>query len=69
MVRLKVKEIAKQKGLSMGKLSRLADVSYKTVKRVYDDPYYGVTVNTLGRLAKALGVPTSDLIEDVPEKS
>jgi DNA-binding Xre family transcriptional regulator len=67
MVRLRVKEIAQQKGMSMGKLSRLADVSYKTVKRVYDDPHYGVTVNTLGRLAKALGVPTADLIEDVPD--
>ena len=67
MVRLRVKEIAERKGMSMGKLSRLADVSYKTVKRIYDDPHYSPTVATLGRLAKALGVPTSELIEDVPD--
>lgn len=65
MVRLRVKEIAVQKGMSMGKLSRIADVSYKTVKRIYDDPHYSPTLVILGRLAKALGVPTSDLIEDV----
>ena len=68
MVRLRVKEIARQKGFSMGKLSRAADISYKTVKRIYDDPYYGVTVYTLGRLAKALGVSTADLLEDVPDE-
>jgi transcriptional regulator with XRE-family HTH domain len=68
MVRLRVKEIAERKGMSMGKLSRLADVSYKTVKRIYDDPLYSPTVATLGRLAKALGVSTADLIEDVPDK-
>ncbi len=67
MVRLRVKEIAERKGMSMGKLSRLADVSYKTVKRIYDDPLYSPTVATLGRLAKALEVPTSELIEDVAE--
>jgi len=67
MVRLRVKEIAVKKGMSMGKLSRVADVSYKTVKRIYDDPQYSPTLFTLGRLAKALGVPTTDLIEDVPD--
>jgi transcriptional regulator with XRE-family HTH domain len=67
MVRLRVKEIAEKKGMSMGKLSRVADVSYKTVKRIYDDPRYSPTLFTLGRLAKALGVPTTDLIEDVPD--
>jgi transcriptional regulator with XRE-family HTH domain len=68
MVRLRVKEIAEKKGMSMGKLSRLADVSYKTVKRIYDDSQYSPTLVTLGRLAKALGVPTTDLIEDVPDE-
>jgi transcriptional regulator with XRE-family HTH domain len=67
MVRLRVKEIAEQKGMSMGKLSRVADVSYKTVKRIYDDPHYSPTLVILARLAKALGVPTADLIEDVPD--
>ncbi len=68
MIRLRVKEIAKQKSISMGKLSRLSDVSYRTVQRIYNDPDYIPTIPTLERLAKTLGVPTSELIEDVPDK-
>ena len=67
MVRLRVKEVAQQKGFSMGKLSRVSDVSYNTIKRIYDDPYYSITTVTLGKLAKALGVPTAELIEDTPD--
>ncbi len=52
----------------MGKLSRLSDVSYRTVQRIYNDPDYIPTIPTLERLAKTLGVPTSELIEDVPDK-
>jgi len=65
-VRLRVKEIAKEKGLSMGKLSRVADVAYNTIKRMFKDPYYSTTTVTLEKLAKALGVPTGALLEDIP---
>lgn len=69
-VRLRVKEISKEKGFSMGKLQRDADVAYNTVKRIFKDPYYITTTETLGKLAKALGVPPGELIEEVPnEKS
>jgi len=67
VVRLGVREIAEGKGIGMNKLSRLADVNIKTIRRLYDDPSYSPTVNTLSKLAKALGVPTSELIEDVPD--
>jgi len=67
MIRLRVKEIAQQKDLSMGKLSRTADVAYRTVKLIYDDPYRDVSLSTLTRLAKALGVPVVDLIEELPD--
>ncbi len=68
MIRLKVRETAKQKGMSMGKLSRTADVSYRTIKLIYSDPYRDVAVSTLEKLARALGVPTAELIEDVPDE-
>ena len=69
-VRLRVKEIAREKGISMGKLQRDADVAYNTVKRMFKDPYYITTTETLGKLAKALGVLPGELIEEVPnEKS
>ena len=66
-VRLRVKEVAKQKGFSMGKLQRDADVAYNTVKRMFKDPYYITTTETLGKLARALGVQPGELIEEVAD--
>jgi DNA-binding Xre family transcriptional regulator len=68
-VRLRVREIAEEKGIGMNKLSRLADVNIKTIRRLYDDPQYSPTVNTLSKIARALGVHTSELIEDIPDTS
>jgi DNA-binding Xre family transcriptional regulator len=68
MIRLRVKELAKARGLSMGKLSRLSDVSFTTIKRIFDDPYYSVTTHTLDKLANALGVTPADLIEFIPDR-
>jgi DNA-binding Xre family transcriptional regulator len=67
-VRLRVKEVAQEKGMSMGKLHRAADVSYKTIKRIYSDPFYATTTITLGKLAKVLGVSPGELIEEVPDE-
>ena len=66
-VRLRVKEVAKEKGISMGKLQRDADIAYNTIKRMFKDPYYVTTTETLGKLARALGVPPGELIEEVPD--
>jgi len=68
MVRLRVRELAEQKKISMSKLSRTADVNYKTIQAIWRNPYQGVNTKTLERLAKALGVSTAELIEDVPEE-
>jgi DNA-binding Xre family transcriptional regulator len=68
MIRLRVKEIAREKGISMGKLQRDADLAYNTVRRIFKDPYYITTTETLGKLAKALSVPISDLLEEVPDQ-
>ncbi len=69
MIRLRVKEVAQEKGFSLGKLSRASDVAYNTVKAIYRNPYKEVTTTTLNKLAGALGVPASELIEDVPDDS
>jgi DNA-binding Xre family transcriptional regulator len=66
-VKLRVKEIAKEKGISQGKLSRSADVDIKTLQRIYRQPTTIVTTETLGKLAKALGVDASELIESVAD--
>lgn len=67
-VRLRVREVAMEKGIGMGKLQRTADVAYNTVKRMFRDPYYITTTETLGKIARALGVPPGELIEEVSDQ-
>lgn len=67
MLRLKVKEIAEQKGINMTKLSQRSEVSFNTVKSIFKNPYRSVTTDTLERLAKVLGVSPLDLLEDTPD--
>ncbi len=67
MIRLRVKEVAQAKGIGMLKLSRLADVSYRTVQGVWRDPYREISIKTLEKFARALSVPSHELIEDEPD--
>lgn len=69
MVRLRVKEIAQEKHISMGRLSRQSDVNYRTIQRIYNEPDYMPTIPTLEKIARVLGVPTGDLIEDTDGSS
>jgi DNA-binding Xre family transcriptional regulator len=69
MVRLRVKEVAQEKGISQGKLSRSSDVDIKTLQKIYRYPTSIVTTETLDKLAKALRVSVRDLIEDVPDNA
>lgn len=66
MIRLKVKEIAKSKGISMGRLGRMADIDIKTIRRIYQHPTESITLATLDKIAEALGVDASELIESIP---
>lgn len=67
MLRLRVKEVAKARGISMAKLSRMADLNPRTVQAIYQDPYRDVAYSTLVKIAKALNVDVSDLTEEVPD--
>ena len=67
MIRLKIREVAEAKGISRTRLSRLADTNYKTINALWNDPYREVTTTTLDKIATALGVPVTDLIETVPD--
>ena len=68
MVRLRVKELAQERGISMSKLSRIADVSYKTIQLMYRYPDHGFNSKTLERVAAALHVSMGELFENVPDK-
>ncbi len=65
--RLRIKEVATSKGISLTKLSQRSEVAYNTVRKVWRDPYTDVTVSTLQRLADVLGVNVNELIESVPD--
>lgn len=68
MIRLRVKEVAEAKGVSRLRLSRIADVNYKTIQGIWRDPYKEISIRTLEKLGRALKVPSSELIEDVPDE-
>jgi DNA-binding Xre family transcriptional regulator len=68
MVRLRVKELLQQKSMSMGKLSRVSDVSLNTIRRMCKDPGYSPTLHTMVSVAKALGVSISDLYEEISDE-
>ena len=68
MLRLRIKEVAESKGYNMSTLSRASDVPFITIRRAWKNPYYELRLTTLHKIALALGVPTSELIEDEPEE-
>jgi len=67
MRRLRVKEVAQAKGFSMAKLQRMADINLKTIQAIWHNPQHDASLKTLDKIAKALGVPITELLEDVPE--
>ena len=68
MIRLRVREIAEARNINMSKLSRMADLNYNTIRAIWDDPMRDIAVSTLEKLAKALGVEVTELIEVQPEE-
>lgn len=66
IVRLKVKDVAARQGMSQRKLSMRSGVDINAVRRIFHDPYVSVKTETLGKLADALEVDASELIESVP---
>jgi transcriptional regulator with XRE-family HTH domain len=65
MIRIRLKEVLKEKNISMSKLSRMSDLSFSTISRIINDKSYSPTINTLERIAKALNVPLSELYEEI----
>ncbi len=68
MIRLRVKEVAQERGLSLSRLSRISDVSYKVVQRMWRNPEESFNTESLKRIAAALNVSMGDLFEDVPDE-
>lgn len=64
MARLRIREVAESKGISMGLLQRRANVTMKVVQNVWRNPYHDISFSTLIKLASALDVPVTALIDD-----
>lgn len=70
MIRLKVKDIARSRGISQLKLGRMADIDTERMRRIFrygDSNHINLTLVVLDRLAKALNVDASELIESVDD--
>jgi len=68
MIRLRIREVAEAKGVSRLRLSRIADINYKTIQGVWRDPYREISIKTLEKVVRALRVLSSELSEDVPDE-
>jgi DNA-binding Xre family transcriptional regulator len=64
--RLKVKEVAQQKQMSQRQLFFRSHVDLKIIQRIYREPSKTVvTIETLDKLAMALDVDISELVESI----
>ncbi|GCE04716.1 hypothetical protein KDAU_20450 [Dictyobacter aurantiacus] len=53
--------------MGLAKLSRLSDISYKTIQKIWRNPYHDASLSTLNRIARVLAVPATELLEDVSD--
>lgn len=73
MARLRVKEIAEAQNIDATELFKRSNVAYNVILRIFNNPEYNATLQTLEALAAALGVKVRDLIDeeapnsDIPE--
>ena len=67
-IRLRVKEVAAEKGMSMSLLSHKTYLAFSTIRSIYKNPFKPVSTDTLQRLAEALEVSFFDLVEEVPNE-
>ncbi len=71
MLRLRVREILQEKGISQGRLSREANIPINLVRRLVNDKHYIPSSLTLWKVARYLKVPMEELLEEVegPEEA
>ena len=58
-----IKKYRKENGLSQDKLARLADISHATIIKIESGGIQNPTIDTVQKIAKALGVGVDNLIK------
>ena len=59
-----IRRIRQEKGMSQDRLSKKADLALNTIVKVETGENPNPTVETLKKIAKALGIPVSDLFKE-----
>lgn len=59
----KIRKLRQRKGISQDRLSKEADIALNTVVKIETGESPNPTVETLEKIAKALGVPTAELFK------
>jgi transcriptional regulator with XRE-family HTH domain len=58
-----IKKYRQKLGISQDRLSKMADVTYNTIIKIESGGSQNPTIDTLSKIAKALGVGVDDLIK------
>lgn len=67
MLRLRIKEIAERQGLNRNQLQLRSGVTLPLLTRYWNNNTGSVTLEALNKIARALGVKATDLLEDVED--
>lgn len=67
-VRLRIKEVAEQKGISRYKLHMRTEIALTTIKRLYREPYSEIKLGTLARIADVLNCSICELFEEFEDE-
>jgi len=59
-----IRRIRQEKGISQDRLSKKADLALNTIVKIETGENPNPTVETLKKIAKALGVPVGDLFKE-----
>lgn len=68
MIRLRVRELAEARGISQNRLSHLAILDIKVIRKMYREPTASFTTYALDKVARALDVPVNELLESLPDE-
>ncbi len=68
MIKVKVPELLKKKGLNATDLMRKANIAYRTALRLSKGEASGMTFEVLESLCKLFDVQVKDILEYVPDK-
>ncbi len=68
MLRLRLKKLLDEKGITPAKFSRIADIPTTTVYRLINDSNYAPTIVTLRKVAHYFGLTVDELYEEVEDE-